>query len=382
MQQKIILLSSICLTLFSACANKNQANSPEVMAEKTQQIKLSKAQVALAGLTFCMPQQQKVESHIRVRGNVVVLAQNQSSMHTYLPGTVESIDVLEGQRIKKGQLIAQLGSLEYVELQQNYLEQRSEYDLAKAEWERIDNLYTQKAVSLKEMQQAKNKFEMISVRKSATLARLHLMGCDVEKLVHSGSVSKTYSVYAAMDGYLYKLPISIGSRIQGNDELARIINLDRLHADLYVFEKDIHAIKEGQSVDLHFINTQFPAAKGKVEFISRAVDVEKKSILVHVVFHPSHAMILPDMQVEADFISEQVQDNVIPAAAVLRSDNHFNYFEVIEEGKDSLLFEQKISTLNELSENYFQIPKERTSKNKVVCKGLQFLEAALQKEEE
>lgn len=362
-----------------SCGSSTEGTKETIKESISPIVTMSSNQAKIAGITCCNIDEKPFAGSFQARGNVVVLSQNQATVSPKINGTVERIFVLEGQYVQKGQLIAVLSSLEFVELQQRFLESKQEWQLYQSEAKRMDEMYAQKAASQKEWQQAKTKAENALVQANASEARLKLLGCNTETLAKTHSIQSGFELRSPIAGYLYKLPISIGSSMNANSEAAHILNLERLHADIFVFEKDIIHVHEGQKVRLHFVQSEIPEAIGEVEFISRSVDPEKKSVLVHVVFKPGHPMILPEMQVEASFTGTAMKQAIVPSSAILREANTGYIFTAQTIAGDSLSF-QKVP-IQILGQNGDEIAIESNKTilpgNKIACKGVLLLESEL-----
>ena len=87
-----------------------------------------------------------------------------------------------------GQCIAVLEHPDYIKIQQDYLETKSQWELYKEDFKRQGELTVENASSIKTMQQAQASFKAIEVRLFALKSQLKLLGIDADSL-HIGTIS-------------------------------------------------------------------------------------------------------------------------------------------------------------------------------------------------
>jgi cobalt-zinc-cadmium efflux system membrane fusion protein len=229
--------------------------------------------------------------------------------------------VLEGQKIQKGQLLLTISSNEFIQLQETFLTTRSELEFIKADLERQRKLREENVIGEKDFQLIKTKYQTLQARMRAAEANLRMLNMDIKKLADEGEISPYLEIHAPISGYLLTLPSTIGMSASATTELAHIISLDKLHADIFVYEKDIDQVFEEQVVDIEFVNQSIPKTKGRVEFIGRGIDPVKRTVVVHAVFLSPKGNVLPDMTLKATFKGTRSIQLTIPSAAVIRDGN-------------------------------------------------------------
>ena len=51
-----------------------------------------------------------------------------------------------------------------------------------------------------------------------------------------------------IEGYIRTVEVKTGQYVKPETEMFEIVNIEHIHADLMVFEKDMHKVKVGQRV--------------------------------------------------------------------------------------------------------------------------------------
>ena len=164
-------------------------------------------------------------------------------------------------------------------------------------------------------------------------------------------------------------------------ELAHIVNLDHYHADIFVYEKDINKVSEGQEVDLVFTNQSLPAVKGKVEFISRGMDLATRTIIIHVVFETIFPGVLPDMTFKAIFKTILPDQLTLPGSAFISEDNNYFVYYVLPSAPEKFIKAQvKLLSQNE-DNSAFELISPLPKDALFVVKGLLMVESEAHKAE-
>ncbi len=81
-------------------------------------------------------EQRNLKSTLKVNGKLTLPPQNQAQVSILMGGIVKTIDVTEGTFVRRGQTLATIVSNEVIQLQQEYLENKSQLIYLQAEFRR------------------------------------------------------------------------------------------------------------------------------------------------------------------------------------------------------------------------------------------------------
>jgi RND family efflux transporter MFP subunit len=160
----------------------------------------------------------EAQANLKTRKNVLILPEFQ--------GTLEQIFVSEGQKVKKGQLLAEINDSGLKEQVDQLIIQAN---FAKENFERTERLWNNNIGS--EIQYLKSKTDFESSQKM------------VEQM--KDRLSKT-KIYAPFEGEIDEIISNQGSNlIPGISQILRLVNLDKIYAEASVSEKYIAYIDKG-----------------------------------------------------------------------------------------------------------------------------------------
>ena len=322
-QKNYIGMLVIALTI--ACSSKKVDNqSVKQNDEGLATVAITDSSLALLDVPLITPELKIIESNIYLAGNVVAMPNFRASVSTDISGKIERIYVREGSYVKKGTPLMTLRSMDVIELQNQYFEAKAQMDFLALEFKRQDELIKNNVGALVDFQTTEAKYKASISKVNALMAKLQLLGFSRE-FINSPEVATNVTIRAPIDGYIFKLPVRIGMLATTDITMAEIVNNNELMADVYVYDKDLDNISEGQNVEVDFITHSYPSVTGTVAHISRAIDPQTKAVTVHVKFtSPAGKMILPDMSVRCVVVKKEslTPQLTIPHSAVLTDEDH------------------------------------------------------------
>lgn len=307
------LLYIPAILLLAACSKPKDKKAELADLQKQQQeinVKITKLQSemgtvdstkavevgALEIKTTTFTNYVQIQGKIDARDNVTVFSQ--------AAGTITAIYVKPGQRVSKGQVLAQLDNSV---LQQQIAQTEANLDLVKTVYERQKNLWDQKIGTEVQFLQAQANYKaglksLAALRSQANLYRI---------------VSPISGTVDQMD---LKLAQAVTPGITGNGVgVIRIVNADVLKIKADVPESYSGSVNTGNQVQI-----LVPDAKDSlmttVTFASKAIDPTSRSFAVEIKL-PQRASLRPNMTAIIK-IANYTKANavVIPVKAVQRSE--------------------------------------------------------------
>ena len=343
MKNLIIISGFIVL---AGCSGKTTQDESAKETNLPNQLILTNAQVRSAEIKLGKIEQKNISSIIKVNGKIDVPPQNMVSVSMPLGGYLKSTKLLPGMHVGKGEVIACMEDLQYIQLQQEYLTAKSKLQFAEIEYERQKDLNQSKASSDKVFQQAQMEYSTQKVLVSALTEKLKLINIDPKNLTED-NLSKSVNIYSPIDGFVTKVNVNIGKYVNPSDILFELVNPTDIHLNLKVFEKDLEKLFIGQKV-LAFNNNQ-PDKKHPCEIIliSQNISVERTAE-VHCHFEDYDKTLLPGMYMNGEIEVQVKSAKVINDEAIVSFENK----EFIFVSKGDNIFEM-VEIKKGVSENNF-----------------------------
>ncbi len=175
---------AILFLLFTSCkGGKNAAaNATEEEVIPDDIVEMRADQIKLAGITTGAIEIRTLSNTLKASGIVAVAPQNLASVCMPMGGFVKSTNLLPGNTVTKGQILAVLESQDFIDIQQSYLDAKFKLEFAEAEYKRHTELYKDDVYSEQNIQSVTADYKSLKAQVRALEQKLSLIGIDPANL--------------------------------------------------------------------------------------------------------------------------------------------------------------------------------------------------------
>ena len=319
--------------LFLASCNKgNQSISVEAGVEVLPEdiVELRDDQIKLAGIETGSIEIRALGNTMKVNGKVTVAPQSTASVCMPLGGFIKNVNLLPGNAVNKGQILAVLENQEFVDIQQSYLEAKNKLVFAKGEYDRHTDLYKNDVYSEMNVQQVTVEYKNLVAMVKSLEQKLLLIGMNPDQ-IREDNITSTVNLVSPIKGYLKSVNINIGKYVSPTDVLFEIINSDKLFLELTLFEKDADKVSAGQKLKFR-INNEIEEHEAVITQTGKSI-TNDKTLLVYAAVTGVCKNVLPGMYVSADIEESDKTVTTLPSEAIVSFDDK-DYIFVFEKEKD------------------------------------------------
>ena len=348
--QNIILAATVGSFIFLTACNSSEANDPAKEGEAAEAhvhgvdeamvVALTADQYKNAGIKIGNVETRPLTGTVKVNGVLDLPPQNLFSISAPVAGFLKKSDLLQGSRVRKGQVIAVLYNPEFITEQREYLETRqelaaarSQLEYAEAEYRRQEELARENVNAGKTLQAAKAEFNTLKAKvggleakTGGQRARFILLGIYPDRL-SADNFQSEINLYSPTHGYVTEVNVNVGKYVNNTEVMFEIADTEHMHADLTVFEKDIPKLKVGQTVRFTLAN-ETKERIAKVYLFGREIGTDR-SIRVHCHLAQEDTDLLPGMYLKAVVETGSTPVTAVPDDAI-----------VSNEGKDYIFVEE------------------------------------------
>jgi len=287
--------------------------------ENEDVVELSDVQLANAALQYGSLDTLNVSDFIKANGSLDLPPQNIAAVSAPMDGLVKKANYLVGDYVEKGTVLAVLEHMDYVKLQEDYLNVISNLDYLASEYERQRQLDSAEVNSRKQFQAATAAYKSAQARKKALEKQLIFMGLS-PKSVAQGNISSTISLRAPFSGHITALNVHNGAFAQSEQELYELVNTDHMHLELNVFEQDLRKVKVGQPIRFTVPSTGQESYQGEVYLVAKSFDPENKTVKVHGHIRGEHDNFIRGLYVAAQIYTGDQQVQALPEEAIVEDE--------------------------------------------------------------
>lgn len=300
----------------ASCGGNDNSTAPteEHHDEESDVVELTDAQYNTAGIELGNIEMRTISGTIPASGFLDVPPQSKVTISVPMGGFVKSTTLLQGSRVEKGQVVAVLEHMDYIQLQQDFLEQVNQRELTSLEYSRQLELAKGNVNSQKVVEQAKANYTSAKLSVEGLKAKIQLLNLDTNS-IKKGNIQSTINLYSPIAGFVTKVNTNIGAFVNPADMLFEIVNTELLHVELTIFEKDVPLVKPGQRV-LFTLANETKHRIATVELIGREIGTDR-SVQVHCGIQDQDRELIPGMYLNAVIETDSAHVTAVPDEAVV-----------------------------------------------------------------
>jgi cobalt-zinc-cadmium efflux system membrane fusion protein len=312
---RLLFVKLSLIFAFTLSCGEAPQETTKTQAAPANLVQLSAKQIASLGIQTQALQQSDLGLSIYANGVIEVPPQNKSYVAMPFGGYIKKINVLDGMRVAKGQVLMVVEHPEIIQLQQDFLETQGELEYLVADFERQKQLFEKEAGSAKTFQQAKSSFQIAKAKLAGLTVKLEMANVSLAVL-KKGQIQREQQIRSPFTGVITKVSANVGAFAEPKDNLLEIIDLQHAHAEITVYEKYLAYLKKGQQVRLKFVDTDTKAV-ATIYLIGREISPER-TVKVHCHFEKIPAEIIPGSYLSAEIRAKEQAQYVVPTEAVVQ----------------------------------------------------------------
>lgn len=340
---RLILGLLATITIYSCSQNSPESTGNELIESSNDDgmIMLTSEQFNSMNMIWGKLDTSQFSTEITVQGAVRVPVESMQEVTTFYGGYVSGMKLLEGQSVRKGEVLFYLENPEFILLQQNYLEAKSQLNYLKAEYDRQKTLFGEQIASQKNYLKAEADYLSTRAKAESLKRQLGLLRINTEKL-QPESIQSKVPVYSPIAGFVTEIHAIPGAFIQPTDVAVSLISKEHLHMELVIFEKEAALVKKGQLVEVRIPEVSSEVMIAEVFMVGQSINEARQiNVHAHLVDESKESLLVPGMFIEGKIQKDPKKGISLPQTAVIESDGRM-YVLVVRSKNESGFSLEKI----------------------------------------
>lgn len=314
--------------------NEKHEDNEEHGEHEEKGLHLTRKQAETVGIKFGGFSSIKVNDFIKATGTLGLPPNAFASVSAKSNGIIKGTKkFVEGNYIKRGEVIAYLENPDFIVKQQEYLEAKAQLKLKRLDLERQKTLVKANAGVSKNLQNAETEVAILEAKSIGLSKQLRYLGISTNSLTPS-SISQQIIIRAPMTGYISSLNFHNGMYVQSSVPLMDIVSSEHLHLELDVFEKDISKIKKGQTISYTIPALGNDIYDGVVSVLGKEFNAKSKTIRIHGHLKGRNPYFIKGLFLNAKIWTSDNAVNALPEEAIIQ-DGENNIIYVAMDEKDA-----------------------------------------------
>ncbi len=308
-----IILIILAAAVFTMGCGKNEAGREEKGAvveekkraghegghekEESDVVTLSPEQQKSSGIEVKQITAENVAIPLSATAAIEINMDRSAKISPRVTGKAVRIIASQGDRVKVGQPLAWLDSVELDQTWSDYIKSKGRVDLARRNFQRETTLFEKKISPEKDVLKAKQELEEAEADSNFARERFRLFGIDVSQFESSKGNGNhpLIPVTSPVGGVVLEKAVTQGEMVNSEKTLFTVADLSTLWVLIDVYEKDISRLRLGTGVKVSV--TAFPdkTFRGKISYIGDVVDEKTRTEKARVTIDNSSGLLKPGM---------------------------------------------------------------------------------------
>lgn len=323
----LLLFLSSCGSETAEKATQTDPGTPPSLSQKQteQVIRLTEQQAEDLNIQLYTVKSEKISFDINAPGQVYAAPEHISVVSSPINGRVSNIYVHEGERVRKGDPLLEIESLEFANLVGDYLEATAEITYQQQQVERLKVLTEERISPQRTLERAQADLRRAKTRQSASLARLRAVGISLQEVQNwdpfTTDPKAELTLHAPIAGVLNQHLIDLGEAVNAYDKLLDIIDNTEVLVRGFVSPADAPFVREGTPVVItektEDGTPQGKRIEGEVTSVNPALDEENRSIVLNSILPTQDGWPIVGQSVRMKYAAQPLDSTfTIPLSAI------------------------------------------------------------------
>lgn len=235
---------------------------------------------------------------------------NDAFISPEINGQITSVNVTEGQYVKKGQLLAKLNT---VIIETNIHEIESQLSLAKTIYDKQSTLWGKNIGSERQYLEAKNYFESLQNKLNTLKAQYNLA-----------------IIKSPINGIIEEIFQKKGELAIPGKQLMQIVNIDELYVTVKLSEAYLPIIKKGDIVTITFPSYPELEYRKPVYRTGNVINKQDRTFIVQIKIANKNGKLKPHLQANVNINDYNTESAIVLPSILIKEDMTGSFIYVVE----------------------------------------------------
>ncbi len=376
---------------FTGCNRKGSSVSEKTAATEAKGeegkesggVLLSPEKVKTFGIEVSKVVPASAPAQLTATATIELNADKTSRVSSRVTGRIARLLVSQGDKVKAGQALAFMDSVELDQIWSEYAKTKSRHGLASRNLQREETLFEKKVAPEKDVHKARQELSEAEADLTFSKERFRLLGTDIfaveSQKTNGGNGRPLIPISSLVGGTVIEKSVAQGETVSPDKALFTVADLSTLWALIDIYEKDLSRVTGGTQVKISV--TAFPDRQfqGKIVYLADLIDEKTRAVRARVVVDNKAGLLKPGMFATVQLNLKDGTEKkiiVIPEESVFLDGSERYVF--VQEG-DGKFTVRRVS-IGEASGEKIEIKEGLKEGDMVVTKGVFTLKSELKKE--
>jgi cobalt-zinc-cadmium efflux system membrane fusion protein len=316
MKKTNLLVVLLAAALAAGCKDGDHGHGKEAAKKDAHAdenlVKLSAEEIKRAGIRTEGAEEKELTEEVVFTATVHPNQDALAHITPRVPARIVAVHAQLGDRIKAGQALAMLDSLEVGEASSAYRQAASELKVATAAYQRAEKLQSEEVIPAKDYQRIRAEHEKARAQFAGAEDRLRMLGV-APNAERGGS---TFPLTSPIAGTVLEKHAVLGEQAKPEGSMFTVGDLSKVWIEANVGEKDLAKVRQGAAARVTVAAYPEPFA-GKVTYVGAMMDKATRTVPARVEVANADGRLKPEMFATVAIQSQgRAKALVLPESAV------------------------------------------------------------------
>jgi RND family efflux transporter MFP subunit len=328
----------ILASLLVACGNDGSDSEAIKNEIKDYKKEITKLELKIKDLEAKLPENSVEVNKLKVRVKEVhrkhfskffeatgqLEAKDEAYISPEVSGQINSINVMEGEKVTKGQLLAKLNTSL---IEKNIEELKTQLNLAEIFYNKQSELWQKGIGSERQYLETKNNYETLK-----------------NKLATAQEQFKMSIIIAPISGYVESIMLKQGELAVPGMQVMRLVDIDKLKITAMLSEAYLPVIKKGDAVTITFPTFPDIVLQEKVSRVGNVVKEQNRTFEVEIEISNTDGRLKPNLLATIKINDYNAENALVVPSLVIREDVKGPYLYIAQQVGDHWVSKKKYVT--------------------------------------
>jgi cobalt-zinc-cadmium efflux system membrane fusion protein len=281
-----------------------------------EELTLSSEEAERAGVKVEELKPQVLGETVSVTATIHADADKLARVAPRIEGRITSAPARLGDRVKAGQTLATLDSVDVGEAHAAFVQAQSELRIAESDFKRAEQLAADEIIARKDLVRAQSDRDKAAATLRAAGDRLRLLGGNAGA---SGGRASGFAVLAPFAGTVIEKKATLGDLATPSESIFSIADLSRVWIDADLPEAALAKVRVGANATVHVPAYPGETFAGRVDHIGAMLDKETRTVAARIAVANADGRLKPEMFANAtiEVAGDKREVLSLPDAAVV-----------------------------------------------------------------
>jgi cobalt-zinc-cadmium efflux system membrane fusion protein len=292
-------------------------------------VRLGPDQIKSAGITINMVGPREMTTSFELPGEVKVDETRVARVVPRLTGVVDQVLKKEGDRVRKGEVIAVISSRELADAKRDYIAAAHDAEYRAGIFEREDMLFKKKISAEQDYRLAAKLAEEARLAQRLAGQKLIVLGVPentLDGLANAAAETMArYEIRSPLDGVVLERSVTVGEAVADDEDIFSLGDLSAVWVDVSVYARDLGTVKVGQRATVASTDLGKEVV-GQISYVGPLVGQETRTAVARIVLPNSVEQWRPGLFVTVRLVRESI---TVPLAVAAEAIQTFRDWQVV-----------------------------------------------------